>query len=83
MRTHDAEIAATVHFVASELADEVGEVPTEEAVLAGVMDWKQRRQPPLQQSEVLGVMHGLAMLGWLKIERSESLPIDEAALAGF
>jgi uncharacterized protein YwgA/O-acetyl-ADP-ribose deacetylase (regulator of RNase III) len=83
MRTRDAEIAATVHFVANELADNASNRPTEDAVLAGVMEWKQRKQPPLQQDEVLSAMQGLAMLGWLDVERSDSLPVNEPELAGF
>ncbi len=83
MRTRDAEIAATVHFVTSELAAATGEAPNEEAVLAEVMRWKQRKQPPVQQREVLTAMRGLAMLGWLEIEPSESLPVDEPELVGF
>lgn len=83
MRTREAEIAATVHFVASEIALDEGEVPTEEAVLAGVMEWKQRKQPPVEQGEVLSAMRGLAMLGWLQLEPSDSLPIDEPELVGF
>jgi uncharacterized protein YwgA len=83
MRTREAEIAATVHFVASEIAHDEGQVPTEEAVLAGVMEWKQRKQPPVEQAEVLSAMRGLAMLGWLQLEPSDSLPIDEPELVGF
>jgi O-acetyl-ADP-ribose deacetylase (regulator of RNase III)/uncharacterized protein YwgA len=83
MRTRDAEIAATVHFVANELADQAGTTPTEEDVLAGVLDWKQRKQPPLREDEVISAIHGLAMLGWLDVERSASLPVNEPELAGF
>ncbi len=69
--------------VADELADSAGGTPTEEDVLAGVLDWKQRKQPPLRQDEVISAIQGLAMLGWLDVERSASLPVNEPELAGF
>src|SRR5438132_1009404 len=53
MRTRDAEVAATVHLVASELAREHGTPPTDAEILIEVMDWKQRKRPPLNQDEVL------------------------------
>ncbi len=81
--TREAEVAATVHFVASEIAQATGEVPTDEEILIEVMEWKQRKRPPLGQDEVLKAIHGLAMLGWLDARFVEAMPVDEAALVGF
>jgi O-acetyl-ADP-ribose deacetylase (regulator of RNase III)/uncharacterized protein YwgA len=83
MRTREAEIAATVHLVASEIADATGEPPTDEAILTEVMEWKRRKTPALSQDEVLNTIHSLAMLGWLEVSHSEHTQIDEAALVGF
>jgi Macro domain len=83
LKTNDAEIAATVHLVASEIASATGEPPTDEAILTEVMEWKQRKRPPLREDEVLNAIHSLAMLGWLQVAHSERTPIDEAALVGF
>ena len=83
MDTRQAEVAATAHFVARELERATGEVPTDEDVLIEVMEWKQRKKPPLHQDEVLGAIHSLAMLGWLNVRLSDEVPVDEAALVGF
>ncbi len=83
MRTREAEVAATVHLVASEAAVEAGESPTDEVILAEVMEWKRRKRPPLREDEVLNAIHSLAMLGWLDVTHSERTHIDEAALVGF
>jgi len=83
MKTHDAEIAATVHLVASEIAAATGETATDETILAEVMEWKHRKRPPLREDEVLNAIHSLAMLGWLQVAHSERTRIDEAALVGF
>jgi uncharacterized protein YwgA/O-acetyl-ADP-ribose deacetylase (regulator of RNase III) len=75
--THQAELAATVHFAANEL----GDWATEEAVLNAVMDWKQRRKPAFQIEEVALTIRNLAVLGWIKVKASSNLPLkieDEA-----
>jgi O-acetyl-ADP-ribose deacetylase (regulator of RNase III)/uncharacterized protein YwgA len=82
MRTREAEVAATAHFVARELAATTGETPSDEDILMEVMHWKQRKRPPLNQDEVLMAIHSLAMLGWLDVNFTHDLPVDEAALAG-
>jgi len=81
LKTHDAEIAATVHLVTNEATDATGEPPTDEAILAEVMEWKRRDQRPPREDEVLNAIHSLAMHGWLKITQSEGTLIDEAAAA--
>jgi len=83
MQTREAEVAATVHLVASEIADATGESPTDEEILTEVMEWKRNKRPALSEEEVLNTIHSLAMLGWLEITHSERTQIDEAALVGF
>ena len=77
MNTAQAELAATVHYTASELAKKVQRPPTENEVLDGVMEWKQRRRPPLDRSAVAGTIRHLASLGWLEVAGSQDLPITE------
>jgi O-acetyl-ADP-ribose deacetylase (regulator of RNase III) len=83
LQTRDAEIAATVHLVATEASAATGEPPTDEAILTEVMEWKCRKRPPLREDEVLNAVHSLAMLGWLQVSHSERIPLDEVALVGF
>lgn len=83
LQTREAEVAATVHLVASEVANATGEPPTDAAILTEVMEWKSRKRPPLREDEVLTAIHSLAMLGWLEVTHSERTHIDEAVLVGF
>lgn len=83
MRTQQAELAATVHFAAKSLAEKNQEKPSEVDVLAEVMNWKQKRRPPLNEAEVALTIRNLTMLGWLDVKPSDDLPIPEEALAGF
>lgn len=73
MDTHQAEVAATVHYAANEL----GEHYTEVDVLKQVMEWKQRRKPMFDDVEVALAIRNLAALGWLKIRASSSLPLPK------
>ncbi len=69
--THQSEMAATVYFAAGEL----GAGATEEQVLQAVMDWKQRRKPPFDETEVALTIRNLAVLGWIKVKASDRLPL--------
>ena len=80
MKTRQAEIAATVHFAAQSLARESCDKPSENQVLAYVMDWKLRRRPPLDESEVAMVIRNLAALGWLYVKPSADLPLPEEVI---
>ncbi len=77
MRTRQAEVAATVHFAAKSLKESIGQKPTETQVLSYVMNWKQRRRPPLAMLEVALNIRNLAALGWLNVKASDDLPIPE------
>jgi uncharacterized protein YwgA len=78
--THQAEVAATVHFVAEELRSALGEPPTEADVLDAVMDWKINRKPPLRDEEVAETIRSLSMLGWIDVHASEDLPLSDDEL---
>jgi O-acetyl-ADP-ribose deacetylase (regulator of RNase III)/uncharacterized protein YwgA len=78
--TNRTEIAASVHFASAVVSRELGRRPTEDEVLAKVMRWKQRRRPPLDSEAVAAAIRDLAMLGWIDVERSESLPVADDVL---
>ncbi len=80
--TRSAEVAATVHFAATQLASEGAGPPDEHRVLRAVLEWKHAMKPPLAADEVLVAMRSLAMLGWLDLRPSPELRGDEAALVG-
>ncbi len=80
MRTDQAEVAATVHFVARELMSKSNRKSTEEDVLVEVMKWKSRRKPPVQKSEVAAAIRNLAILGWLNVEPTPNLSMRGEAL---
>lgn len=79
MKTKQAEVAATVHFAAKSLAATTSEMPSEKQVLVHVMQWKQKRRPPLDESEVAKAIRNLAALGWINVKASADLPIPEEA----
>lgn len=80
MTTNQAEVAATVHFVAKSLSEQLGTKPAESQILAEVMNWKQKRRPPLNEHEVALAIRNLSMLGWLNASSSADLPLNEEAL---
>jgi len=80
MNTRTAEIAATVHFVAEELKDRTGERPSEMEVLSAVMEWKQRRRPPMDREEVATWIRSMASIGWLEVSASADLPVPADAV---
>lgn len=73
--TRKAEIAASVHYVASSLANRNqarGSGPVLEGeVVEAVMRWKARRKPPASQAEVTSAARTLAHLGWIELEPAE------------
>jgi len=80
MTTDQAEIAATVHFAAKTISSRNKEKPTESQILADVMSWKQKRRPPLNETEVALAIRNLSILGWLDAKPSADLPLNEEAL---
>lgn len=83
VNTDQAEIIATVLFTARELAQERREPSFETEVLEAVMDWKQKRRPPLDQPTVASTIRNLATLKWLAVKADPKLPVpeEEAILA--
>lgn len=77
MNTAQAEIAATVFFAAHELRDTLGRTTSEREVLEAVMEWKLKRRPPLDCEAVARGVRTLNVLGWLNLEPSRDLPIEE------
>jgi O-acetyl-ADP-ribose deacetylase (regulator of RNase III) len=77
MDAKQAEVAATVHFVAKELTHEGAALPTETAILEEAMRWKQRRDPPLSETDMADAIRSLNVLGWLRATSSASLPVTE------
>lgn len=75
--THQAEVAATVHFAAAELKQTASAKPREMDILRRVMEWKQRRRPPLDEKEVALAIRNLNMLSWIGAEVSDDLPVSE------
>ena len=80
MNTDDAEIAATVHFAANRIRESKGNRPTEAEVLDYVKQWKLRRRPALNDSEVALAIRRLNVLGWIDALPSDNLPLPEEAL---
>jgi hypothetical protein len=73
MNTHEAELAATVHFARETMKFEKGSLPTEEQLLNEVMEWKKRHRPPYDRREVATTIRNLASLGWIDVKPSESI----------
>ena len=46
-------------------------------VLKAVMNWKQRRRPPLDEASVASTIRNLGMLYWLDVEPDDELPVSE------
>ena len=46
-------------------------------VLDSIMQWKQRRQPPLDAQTVASTIRNLGMLRWLDVKPDTNLPVAE------
>ncbi len=77
MDTDRAEVTATVLFSAEILRRKRGVKSTERELLTEVMEWKQKRRPPLDEKDVALNIRNLAALGWLDLESSPDLPLTE------
>ncbi len=73
--TRQAEIAATVHFAATVLREGGLDEPSELDVLKFVRQWKERRTPPLTDTELAVMIRGLNAQRWLRTKPSEGLPV--------
>ncbi len=76
VNTSQAEIMATVLYSADQLSK--GEtMPNETDVLNAVMEWKQRRRPPLDKSDVALSIRNLAAMSWVLVKPSPDLLENE------
>lgn len=77
VNTDQAEVIATVLFAAHELGQSREARPTETEVMQAVMQWKQKRRPPLDEITVASTVRNLGMLRWLNVTASADLPLPE------
>jgi O-acetyl-ADP-ribose deacetylase (regulator of RNase III)/uncharacterized protein YwgA len=77
MNTDQAEIVATVIYAADSLKKKAKGSLTENQLLDSVMQWKQKRRPPLDKSVVASIIRNLGMLRWLDVKPDSSLPVAE------
>jgi len=77
VNTDQAEVIATVLFAFRELEQARREPPSETEVLEAVMNWKQKRRPPLDQRTVASTIRNLATLKWLPVKADPKLPVPE------
>jgi O-acetyl-ADP-ribose deacetylase (regulator of RNase III)/uncharacterized protein YwgA len=80
LETNQAELVATVLFAARALYHQKRQPPAEREVLTAIMQWKQKRRPPLRESDVASTIRNLAALGWLNVTPSTDLPLSEETL---
>jgi len=74
--TDEAEILSTIIFSASELRQK-SRCYTEEQLLDTVMEWKQKRQPPLDRIDVATKIRELGALGWLDAATSKDMIVKD------
>jgi len=73
--TDQAEEVTSVIFAARKLKQERGtNLITEQEVLDFITGWKKKLHTPEKEQTLSGAIRNLQMLGWLKLEYSESLP---------
>lgn len=77
VNTDQAEVIATVLFAADALKEETGSNPTETEVLKTILQWKQKRRPPLDEAVVASTIRNLGMLRWLDVQPDTRLPVPE------
>lgn len=76
MPGREAEVAATVHFAATELLARLGKTPSETEVVGDVLTWKARRKPALTALAVAQTVRRLNLLGWIKARVARELPVS-------
>lgn len=77
MNTNQAEVVATVMHAADSLKKKDKESPTETQLLESVMNWKQKRRPPLDKTVAASIIRNLGMLHWLDVKYDANLPVPE------
>lgn len=80
MDTHQAELTTTVLYSARNLVKRENGLISEKDVLYAVFNWKKRRKPPLDLTEVAYTIRNLAALGWLRVQASDDLPLPSEGI---
>ncbi len=77
--TRKAELAAAVHFVAKELSDKLGSLPSVDSVVEEIRNWKARRRQPFPTGMIANCVLYMAAAGLIRVseERSKYLPLEE------
>ena len=68
-----AEVAGSVHYVASALTARFGRRPTATEVIEAVEKWKIRRKPPIEREEITRSIVELAAMGWIDVEADDAV----------
>jgi uncharacterized protein YwgA/O-acetyl-ADP-ribose deacetylase (regulator of RNase III) len=76
LTTDEAEIIATIIYSATELRQK-DKCYTEAQLLESVMEWKQRKKPPLDRIDVATKIRNLGALGWLDAKPSKDMAIND------
>ena len=80
VKTHDAEVAATVFFATRSLVTK--ENPTELDILEQVKRWKRRRRPALTDQEIAHAIRNLNLHRWVSLRPSRELPLEQQGKSG-
>jgi O-acetyl-ADP-ribose deacetylase (regulator of RNase III) len=82
--TKGAEVAATVHFAAGQLRNQLGHSPTVTDVVTYVEEWKRRRNPQLKRDDILRAIVNLGTRGWLHVnpDSATEQAIDAMVVVG-
>lgn len=71
--SRQAEVAGSVHYVASALAARFGRRPTATEVIESVEKWKIRRKPPIKREELTRAVVELAAMRWIDVQADETV----------
>jgi hypothetical protein len=66
--TKTAEMAASVHYAAQDLHQQLDRRPTVAEVVDYVDDWKRQRTPGLERNDILRAVVNLGTRGWLQVD---------------
>ena len=77
--TDQAEEVTTVLFTANRLKRKAKDSAlTEQKVYDAILEWKKHWNTPEKQATIASAIRNLVMLDWMKVEFSESLPVEQA-----
>jgi O-acetyl-ADP-ribose deacetylase (regulator of RNase III)/uncharacterized protein YwgA len=76
LNTERAEIVATIIFATDQLQKINNQKPTEQDVFDYVIQWKEKKKPPLSIQKVADAIRNLAILDWIKVKASSGMPLS-------